>query len=157
MTRIKKKTVIKILISLFAVVTVLVFVLTIPSTAVDIKVLGDDYKYHLYDKYINELCHYITISDKVYDENTRCYINYYDVEDFIISTPAYNENKDKFIDYDGRKLYITVSCEYNGKNIDITFEGTKIIADVYSWKMVKNELFPLPDSSLELAYEMKYA
>ena len=45
---------------------------------------------------------YITISDKVYDENTRRYINYYDVEDFIISTPAYNENKDKFIDYDGR-------------------------------------------------------
>lgn len=123
----------------------------------DIKILGDDYKYHLYDKYINELCHYITISDKVYDENTRRYINYYDVEDFIISTPAYNENKDKFIDYDGRKLYITVNCEYNGKNIDITFEGTKIIADVYSWKMVKNELFPLPDSSIELAYEMEYA
>lgn len=151
-----KKRIKRIILIAVIVLAVVAALLTIPSTAVDIKVLGDDYKYHLYDKYINELCHYITISDKVYDENTRRYINYYDVEDFIISTPAYNENKDKFIDYDGRKLYITVSCEYNGKNIDITFEGTKIIADVYSWKMVKNELFPLPDSSIELAYEMEY-
>lgn len=151
-----KKRIKRIILIAVIVLAVVAALLTISSTAVDIKVLGDDYKYHLYDKYINELCHYITISDKVYDENTRRYINYYDVEDFIISTPAYNENKDKFIDYDGRKLYITVSCEYNGKNIDITFEGTKIIADVYSWKMVKNELFPLPDSSIELAYEMEY-
>lgn len=157
MAKIKKKTVIKILISLIAVVAVIVFVLTIPSTAVDIKVLGDGYKYHLYDKYRQDLQHNIVMANLVYDEDIRAYDGYYDDEKLSMPIPADKEGKDKVISYDGRKLYITVSCEYNGKNIDITFEGTKIIADVYSWKMVKNELFPLPDSSLELAYEMKYA
>lgn len=51
---------------------------------------------------------------------------------------------------------ITVKCKYNNKEIDIKFEGTKIIADVYSWKMFKNELFALPDSNLELWHEMEY-
>jgi hypothetical protein len=157
MQKIKKKTVIKILISLFAIIAVIVSVLTIPSAECDYKVFGDDYKYHLYDKYRQDLQHNIVMANLVYDEDIRAYDGYYDDEKLSMPIPADKEGKDKVISYDGRKLYITVSCEYNGKNIDITFEGTKIIADVYSWKMVKNELFPFDDSSLELLYEMEYA
>ena len=151
-----KKRIKRIILITVIVLIAISALLTIPSTSVDIKVFGDNYKYYLYDKYISELEHYIYISQLVYDENSRFYDDYFDWDNFNMSFPAYKEGKDKVIDYDGRKLYITVKCKYNNKEIDIKFEGTKIIADVYSWKMFKNELFSLPDSNLELWHEMEY-
>ena len=151
-----KKRIKRIILTTVIVLIAVSALLTIPSTAVDIKVLGDNYKYHLYDKYVDELDRYVMLYDKVYDDDDSLYVYYYDIEDFTFSIPARNIDKAKLIEYDGRKLYITLDCKYKDKKIDIKFEGTKIIADVYSWKMVKNELFPLPDSNLELAYEMEY-
>lgn len=130
--------------------------LTVPSTVVDIKIFGDDYKYHLYDEYVDELDHYVMLYDKVYDDDGTLYDYYYDIEEFTFSVPARNIDKAKLIDYDGRKLYITLDCKYKDKEIDIKFEGTKIIGDVYTWKMFKNELFPIPDSSVEPFHEMEY-
>lgn len=151
-----KKRIKRIILTTVIVLIAVSALLTIPSTAVDIKVLGDNYKYHLYDKYVDELDRYVMLYDKVYDDDDSLYVYYYDIEDFTFSIPARNIDKAKLIEYDGRKLYITLDCKYKDKKIDIKFEGTKIIADVYSWKMFKNELFPLPDSNLELWHEMEY-
>ena len=152
-----KKRIKRIILITVIVLIAISALLTIPSTVVDIKVLGEGYKYYLYDKYKIELRHYIYMSQCVYNEETRDFVNYYDPEDFYTTGfPADEDRKDELIDYDGRKFYITVKCKYNDKEIDIKFEGTKIIADVYTWKMFKNELFPLPDSSLETWDEMKY-
>ena len=152
-----KKRIKRIVIIVVIVLVVVSALLTIPSTSVDIKVFGDKYKYHLYDKYISELRHNVYISQLVYNENARYYDDYYDWDELRLKgIPADKEGKDKLIDYDGRKLYITVKCEYKGKKIDIKFEGTKIIGDVYTWKMFKNELFPIPDSSVEPFHEMEY-
>lgn len=151
-----KKRIKRIILITVIVLIAISALLTIPSTAVDIKVFGDNYKHYLYDKYIDKLERYITLCDKVYDKDHPPYVYYYDIEDFTFYSPARNNDKAELIDYDGRKLYITVKCEYKGKEIDIKFEGTKRIADVYSWKMFKNELFPLPDSNLELLHKMEY-
>ena len=153
MTKLKKRIIISVSI-IVAVLIVALGLLTIPSAETDIKILGDDYKYHLYDKYSDDLVHYCNMANWVYDEDTGFYDDYYDITHSI---PADEEGKDKVIDYKGRKLYFSIYCKYRGEEIKITFEGTKRIFDVYSWKMVENELFPIKDSNAELAYEMEYA
>lgn len=99
-----KKRIKRIILTTVIVLIAISALLTIPSTSVDIKVFGDNYKYYLYDKYISELEHYIYISQLVYDENSRFYDDYFDWDNFNMSFPAYKEGKDKVIDYDGRKL-----------------------------------------------------
>ena len=167
MEKIKKKTVIKILISLIAIIAVIVSVLTIPSAECDYKVFGGDYKYHLYDKYMFSLASLISDYNYVYDKKTDHYTDYYpyynndlDSDGLAFSFHAEDnfEMLDKNIRFDGRKIYITfTTVEYNGKNIDITFEGTKIFADVYSWKMVKNELFPINDGNVCTVLDLEFA
>lgn len=151
-----KKRIKRIILTTVIVLIAISALLTVPSTVVDIKIFGDDYKYHLYDEYVDELDHYVMLYDKVYDDDGTLYDYYYDIEEFTFSVPARNIDKAKLIDYDGRKLYITLDCKYKDKEIDIKFEGTKIIGDVYTWKMFKNELFPIPDSSVEPFHEMEY-
>lgn len=78
----------------------------------------------------------------------------------IFSVYGYDnvEAVDKIVKFEGRKVYITYTViEYNGKSVDIIFEGTKRVFDVYSWKMVKNELFPINDDSVSPAFDLSFA
>lgn len=159
-----KKRIKWIILSVFILAMVIFGVLTIPSAECDYKVFGEDYKYHLYDKYMFSLSSLISDYNSVYDEKSGDYINYYnndlDSDGLAFSFHAEDnfEMLDKSIKFDGRKIYITfTTIEYNGKNIDIIFEGTKRIFDVYSWKMVKNELFPINDDNVYPALDLEFA
>ena len=77
---------------------------------------------------------------------------------FSFDDASIPERTDKNVRFDGRKVYVHfTTIKYNGKNIDIIFEGTKRIFDVYSWKMVENDLFPIKDENVEPAYDLEYA
>lgn len=159
----------KIIIILLAIVAVIAALLTMPSAEFDYKVLGYKYKQHLYEKYIFDLADQIHRYNFVYDysKDEHFYTDYYsntsddpksDGLTFSFDDASIPERTDKNVRFDGRKVYVRVTTiEYDGKSIDIVFEGTKRVFDVYSWKMVENELFPINDESVTPAYDLSFA
>lgn len=102
--------------------------------------------------------------NSVYKDSSAFFDDYYsndsDSDGLTFSVYGYDnvEAVDKIVKFEGRKVYITYTAiEYNGKSIDIIFEGTKRIFDVYSWKMVENELFPINDDSVSPAFDLSFA
>ena len=155
MTRAKK-----IVIAIVVIVVAIISILLLPSAEFDYKVLGDKYKLHLYEKYSEDLSDLIYHYNWIYIGSAHKYDTYYcnDPDNYSLTFSVLGEDSpkdiEKIIEFDGRKVYIKyTTIEYNGKNIDIIFEGTKKFFDVYSWKMVENELFPIKDDSVTQAYD----
>ena len=150
----------KMIITIIVIVVAIITILLIPSAEFDYKVLGDKYKLHLYEKYSQDLSDLIYHYNWVYKGSENKYGSYYyndsDSESLTFSIWGEDSPEEikKITKFDGRKVYIKyTTIEYKGKNVDIIFEGTKNFFDVYSWKMVENELFPIKDDSVTPAYD----
>lgn len=60
------------------------------------------------------------------------------------------------LSYNGRKIYMSVFFEYEGKIHEIKFEGTRWFFGQYLWEMLDNEFFPIEDENFINTPEVVY-
>lgn len=152
-----------ILISVLIIIILAVISVFLP-VSVDKFLWEDNFEKYVIDKYMSEFEYQIAKRNVGWIEGKSRVSYYYQSEDgtnldiIDIDTDVFDGEKAMIdsVSYSGRKIYMSVFFEYEGKIHEIKFEGTRWFFGQYSWKMLDNEFFPIKDENFINTPEVVY-